>query len=332
MPRRIVNLREHVPLLDIVSYGRRGPGESISISRAQMAQIERTVRRVPEVMVKVSGGGKSAGAVAAHFKYIDRHGRLPIETDDGEQLKGRGIEKALMRDWDLTLETSQARNAYSGTPGRRPLKVVHNIVLSMPSGTPSDKLLKAAKLFARETFALKNRYAMVLHTDQGHPHVHLVVKAVGEDGKRLNIRKATLRDWRRDFAQALREYGVEANATERAVRGRPNLRKHDGIYRAMRRGASTHMLGRAKSVAQELSSGRLKAEAARENILTSRRDVERGWRTIWSVLRREGRHDLAARLDQFLNSMPPPQTERDWMAAQIRAHQRASEIQRSPTR
>ena len=29
--------------------------------------------------------------------------------------------------------------------------------------------------------------------------MHLVVKAVGEDGRRLNIRKATLRGWRRDF-------------------------------------------------------------------------------------------------------------------------------------
>ena len=50
--------------------------------------------------------------------------------------------------------------------------------------------------------------------------MHLVVKAVGEDGRRLNIRKATLRGWRRDFAAQLRAQGIAANATERAVRGR----------------------------------------------------------------------------------------------------------------
>ena len=76
--------------------------------------------------------------------------------------------------------------------------------LSMPKGTPPEKLLLASRDFAREQFALKHRYALAMHTDQDHPHVHLVVKAVSEDGKRLNIRKATLREWRGLFAQHLR--------------------------------------------------------------------------------------------------------------------------------
>jgi len=83
----------------------------------------------------------------------------------------------------------------------------------MPRGTPSPKLLAAVRDFAREEFALKHRYAMVLHTDQDHPHVHLVVKAMSEEGRRLNIRKATLWEWRRDFARHLRAHGVAANAT-----------------------------------------------------------------------------------------------------------------------
>ncbi len=80
---------------------------------------------------------------------------------------------------------------------------MHNLVFSMPKGTPPEKLLSATQKFAREKFALQHRYAMVLHTDQGHPHVHLVVKAVSEQGERLYIRKATLRAWREDFAQLL---------------------------------------------------------------------------------------------------------------------------------
>ena len=58
----------------------------------------------------------------------------------------------------------------------------------MSKGTPPEKLLKAVRVFAREKFALQHRYAMALHTDQGHPHVHLIVKAVSEQGVRLNIR------------------------------------------------------------------------------------------------------------------------------------------------
>jgi type IV secretory pathway VirD2 relaxase len=71
-----------------------------------------------------------------------------------------------------------------------------------------------------------------VHTDQGHPHVHVVAKAIGERGERLNIYKAALREWRRDFAQYLRELGVEANATERAVRGAQYHNRKTGIYRA----------------------------------------------------------------------------------------------------
>jgi hypothetical protein len=37
----------------------------------QIDQITRTVRRVPEVMVKITGGGTKIGAVKAHLDYID---------------------------------------------------------------------------------------------------------------------------------------------------------------------------------------------------------------------------------------------------------------------
>jgi len=55
----------------------------------------------------------------------------------------------------------------------------------------------------------------------------MVVKAMGYDGTRLNIRRATLREWRRQFARHLREHGVAANATERAVRGVTKPQKQD---------------------------------------------------------------------------------------------------------
>jgi relaxase-like protein len=42
----------------------------------------------------------------------------------------------------------------------------------------SKRLLPAIKTLTPEEFGLKCRYAMVLHTDEPHPHVHLVVKAI----------------------------------------------------------------------------------------------------------------------------------------------------------
>ena len=83
------------PVLDIGSFARRGLGRTDRLSPAQIEHISRTVRRVPEVMIKVSGGGTTSGAVAAHFEYIDRRGELDIETDDGDTLHGKSAANNL---------------------------------------------------------------------------------------------------------------------------------------------------------------------------------------------------------------------------------------------
>jgi hypothetical protein len=58
-------------------------------ANAIRARIEATVvRRAPQVMVKVTGGGRGMKAIAAHFKYISKNGRLDIEDDRGEVLRG----------------------------------------------------------------------------------------------------------------------------------------------------------------------------------------------------------------------------------------------------
>jgi hypothetical protein len=61
------------------------------------------------VVVKVSRGETSTAGVIAHLRYIDRNGRLEIETDEGEHLKGQGIEKDLTDDWDLDSANAQGR-------------------------------------------------------------------------------------------------------------------------------------------------------------------------------------------------------------------------------
>ena len=60
MPRRLIDVGGGKPLLlDIASYARRGPGRRDHLSQDETELIERTVRRTPEVMVKVlSRGGQ----------------------------------------------------------------------------------------------------------------------------------------------------------------------------------------------------------------------------------------------------------------------------------
>lgn len=323
MPTRTVRISgQGQPLLDIASYGRRGPGRRDQLSPAQIEQIARTVRRVPEVMVKVSGGGTNPKAVAAHFKYIDRHGELELETDDGESLRGTCVEKALIEDWGLESDAAESQSPYSGRPGRKPGKLVHNIILSMPAGTSPSGLLAASRAFAREQFALKHRYAMVLHTDQDHPHVHLVIKAMSDQGERLNIRKATLREWRREFARHLRERGINANATDRAVRGESKTRKMDGIFRAARRSSSSHLQERADAVAAELLQGVRRPELGKSELIRTRQEVCRGWQAASEILTSQGQGALANEIRQFVDQMPSPRTEKEMLMENLVARAR----------
>jgi len=317
MPKTLLDLRSSRPLLDLVSHGRSGPKGSLHLSADQIAAIDRTVRRVPEVMVKVlPKDSNNLACVGRHMDYIGRYGKLELETDDGGRIQGKDAGQQLREDWDLDLDEHRKQSGLASVSGRSP-KLAHKIMLSMPPGTPSRGVLEAARNFAREEFALKHRYALVLHTDEPHPHVHLVVKAVSEQGVRLNISPATLREWRREFSRHLRDQGIAANATERAVRGETRTHKTDGIYRATKRGDSTHTRVRTEAVAAEILKGGLRVESGKSTLLATRRDVERGWHATSDILIAQGHPDLAAHIHHFLARMPPARTEKEQIVAEL---------------
>jgi hypothetical protein len=303
----LISLRTGQALLDIASYGRRGPGERFSPQELEVIAL--TARRTPEVMVKVSGGATTVQGALAHLKYIDRRGTLSLETDQGEMLQGPDSEASLVADWDLDLLAAEARAPYRGNAGRKGHKLVHNLVLSMPAGTPPSKLMTASRTFAREQFALQHRYAMVLHTDQDHPHVHLVVRAVSELGRRLNIRKATLQAWRRQFAAHLRAQGVAANATERAVRGQVRSPIRNGIYRAAARGESRQHELRRQRALQGLRNPSIASDPGAAKLQNTRRAVVQGWHAVADQLLNEGHAQLAQQVWKLIGGMPAPQTD-----------------------
>lgn len=315
--------------LDIVSYGRRGPTGTLHLGVDQIAQIRRTVTRTPEVMVKVSGGARDMAGVAAHLRYIGRGGTVSIQTDEGQMLQGRGVAHEIVTDWQLELCESQYRPRARGSQKDYRTKLVHNIVLSMPAGTSPDKVLAAARLFARENFALQYRYVMVLHTDQSHPHVHLVVKCEHEfePRRRLYIRKDTLRQWREQFAALMREQGVAANATPRQVRGQIGKSYKDAIHHRLRalRAHERQLSDGPHWVRQEKTSSFLRAKLtgvlrilkARGEVLTSggesmqaaRDAVFADWRATADALWGLGHHGLAAQVERFIARMPRVQTD-----------------------
>jgi Relaxase/Mobilisation nuclease domain len=192
--------------------------------------------RAPEVIIKViSPGSNCLRAIRLHFGDLQKgHGRS-LETDFfNTPVVGQKAVRELIDDWDLDLDELLCRVTHLWAVRSKPAKLVHKIIFSMPAGTLPDRLLAAVRDFAEKEYAPKHRYALALHTDEPHPHVHVVMKAISEEGERLNIRKATLRAWRKAFARHLRHHGVASKATQRSTRGNVKMRKLKGIYRPMR--------------------------------------------------------------------------------------------------
>ncbi|MEJ8836105.1 relaxase/mobilization nuclease domain-containing protein [Ramlibacter sp. AN1133] len=167
------------------------------------------VRHAPQVMVKVTGGGRGMGVIAAHLRYISKSGRLRFEDDRGVVRDGPDALRDVIDQW---------RCGGSRIPEHSERREAFNIMLSMPAGTPPEIVRNAAREFAKAELA-NHRYVMVLHTHQANPHVHLAVRAEGRDGRRLNPRKQDLRRWREVFAEKLRGWGIEADASSKLTRG-----------------------------------------------------------------------------------------------------------------
>ena len=183
-------------------------------------RIEATVvRRAPQVIVKVTGGGRGMKAIAAHLRYISKNGRLEIEDERGETTCGKEALHELADDWrfggSLIEDVSDRREAF-------------NIMLSMPRGTDPASVQWAAREFAKIELA-DHKYVMVLHDHQANPHVHISVRAESKHGRRLNPRKTDLHRWRETFAAKLHERGIEAEATRQATRGA--TRNHPDLWR-----------------------------------------------------------------------------------------------------
>lgn len=201
------------------------PLKNVGSARIRNA-LSMTASKAPEVIVKISGGGKGMRHIKAHFDYISRNGMLALENEDGEIIAGREALRDLGGEWKC---------GQYGIPEEARHKEAFNVVLSMPPGTDRDSVTHAARAFARTEFSDNHAYVFTAHEDERHPHVHLCIKALGLDGTRLNPRKADLQRWREQFAEALRERGIAANATPRTARAAVRRPEKQSVQHMRRR-------------------------------------------------------------------------------------------------
>lgn len=218
-----------------------GGSSQAAASRRAISTMERTARRVPEVMVRITGRQHGGGHVLANFSYISRLGHgsdkeLGLHTSDEEVIRdGREMQKLAQEwhEWEM------------GDDARRKGATSLSMILSMPSGTDPEKVKAAALDFARDEFANRSWVAS-LHVDRDHPHVHLTVARRDHDGRRFHPDRDDLSRYRQRFAEKLREHGIEANATPAKARGIDPTHEHIAA-RKVRENGGVPRLDRSRS-------------------------------------------------------------------------------------
>lgn len=273
-------------------------------ARARNA-LSRTVRRVPEVMVKISGTGKGAKSLRAHLEYISRNGKVTLEDQYGDRIEGGPAVRDVVTEW-----------AWGGIPipAESAKRESFNIVLSMPPGTDRGSVTNAAREFAKAEFSDNHSYVFATHEDEKHPHVHLCVKAMGRNGTRLNPRKADLQRWRELFAEKLRNNDIEANATRRPVRGKTLKAQRQQSIHIKKRGTPKNQQGQGQAVVAAIKYGQHQENPLAERIKKSRQHVETSYELASMILEKSSDPSdlaLAREIRQFASSMAPAETARE---------------------
>lgn len=298
---------------------RRGLTPSTPRGGEARARLARIVTRAPEVMVKISGRTRDAAHLRAHLDYISRKGGLPLETLDGSQVVGRDEVHDLAVGWGAD-QLADLRTR-TGAP------VSHSIVLSMPAGTNEVALRDAARAFAMEVFGPAHDYVFALHTDTPRPHVHLSVASRGRNGERLNPKKADLEDWRQAFAQALRDRGVEAEATPRRARGvtrkaeRISVRKLSDRHRTTGGPIPDTVRAAYQEAAKAAYLGDTRLRLWERKLLERQAAIRRTYLDQADVLARSASDQdrrLARRVRDFVVGMPAPDSRRLALARELK--------------
>lgn len=299
--------------------GRRVRPEETSIGSAARDRLSRLTRGAPQVVTTVKGAFRTGAGLKQHLDYISRGGALELEERDGGRVRGRDAVRELAEDWAWAAQTDTRNHL-----GNKPIGV--SIVLSMPHGVEANKVLEASRDFVAATFADRFDYAMVLHQET-HPHVHLCVRSLGDEGARLRRAKADLEAWRQGFAAALRGRGVEADATPRRARGVIHKPERSRAFwtrvdyelgkREMGEGLKIFFAD-AEKEAREPPSGPHPWEAA----IHQRQALVRGlYLSQAELLKRSASADeraLGEGLEAFVRNMPPVETQRAQIARLIR--------------
>lgn len=287
-------------------------GSHSARSAQALQRLERTAQRAPQVVVKITSRIHGAASTVGAFTYAGRIGMadkepLGVETSEGKQLMSAQEMLVLAREWQQWEQSDEAR---------RKGATAIAMVFSMPPGTDPEKVRDAVRDFAENDMA-NRRWVMALHTDEAHPHVHLIIAGRDNDGRRFNPNREFLQHCRERFAENLRERGIDADASIRMTRGYPPKQDPTPVLKMRERGDNPEadkgradMLDGGSAEAKQRLDDREKARSATTENFVAVREVYA--RAISELEAHGGTAEAgqAKALRAFVETMPAPSNAR----------------------
>jgi hypothetical protein len=300
-------------------------------SAQALQRLDRVAKRAPQVMVKITSRIHGAASTLGAFTYVGRVGmkdKEPVEllTSEQEILTDATAMMKLAREWQIWELSDDSR---------RKGATAIAMVFSMPPGTDSAKVHEAVIALA-ETDMANRRWLLGLHTDEAHPHVHLIIAGRDNDGRRFNPNREFLQNARERFAELLRDRGIDADATMRVTRGYPPKHEATPVVKIRERGETPdadHV--KTEAVRGDTERGRAhlsEREKGRTITATNFAQVQDVYTRAIAELEAHGGVDALERaksLRRFVDTMPAPRDARAEILEQLRkekAQPKRSEI------
>ncbi len=198
--------------------GRRGKADGVQFKKPGYAKAA-SAPKSPQAVVKVisQARGHRVGILLEYVARADKEKPLALENEAGLEFEGLEGVREIYEDWRQDFERAKPNSK------RPPRHVTHMIFSGDCEQTPENARIvqSAVSEVLQEQLAAKGyRYVTVLHTDTHHPHIHVVINNynLDKDGAKLRLNPPELLVMRQQFAQKMRDRGLEQHATQRRDR------------------------------------------------------------------------------------------------------------------
>lgn len=282
----------------------------------------RATQKLPQAVLKVSSYSHGKGRAAAHLEYISRKGDLEVEDPQGNRLSDPEELKERIEDWSMDFDK------------RKRSRDTVNIVLSAPSGSELGAVENSVREFAQAQFGETNDYLFAIHNDTDNPHGHLMVKMRGYDGEKLDPGKEELRLWREQFAQSLRDNGIEVDATPRYARGVGSKSSKQKLIHLRKRQTPDVDKNAIKEVIKDISEKKDQSKkpwsiAAKKKTAEYKAELKELSEKIKSSNKdNETLDKIATAISVHAEKIPEPKTKAEEIQRQYIQHQQDSEQER----